>query len=219
LDPKIIAVIVGVIGALLGVYLKEYVQSQRQKRRSIAILRSNLYQFMEKIQNNEHLSKLLMAGYILDNRYIKSLKSGDDRKYKELLSQIEDIENYAKTEEMLSNNEIDEICKKVKSFSRREMEFIFDEIDRIREDIEHGTYILGNSDISTLDANMVHRVIQVKRSVSDIFMAIKIGLAGVYERDEVDREYVKLLVFGALKESILACRHVIPLLKACNERV
>ena len=27
-DPKIIAVIIGVIGAIIGVYLKEYLQSQ-----------------------------------------------------------------------------------------------------------------------------------------------------------------------------------------------
>jgi len=218
-EPKIIAVIIGVTGALLGVYLKEYVQSQIQKRRSISILRSNLFLFLEQVQNNESLGKLLIAGSILDDRYIKSLKSGDDSKYKALLSQIEGIEDHAKTEEILTNDEIDELCKKIRLFSKKEIEIILEEIDRIREDIEHGTYILGNSDINTLDTNMVHRVLQVKRSINDIFMAIKIGLAGIYERDEIDREYVKSLVLGAVKESVLACRHVLPLIKMCNEKV
>jgi hypothetical protein len=218
-DPKIIAVIIGVIGALLGVYLKEYVQLQIQKRRSITILRSNLFLFLEKVQSNEHLGKLLMAGTILDDRYIKSLRSGDDSKYKELLSQIDSIADVAKTDEILTDDDIDELCKKIKSFSRKEIEIVFDEIDRIREDVDHGTYILGNSDIKTLDANMVHRVLQVKRSINDIFSTVKIVLAGVYERDEIDREYVKSQAFGAVKEAILACRHVMPLLKMCNDKL
>ncbi len=219
MDPKIIAVIIGVIGALLGVYLKEYIQSQAQKRRSIVILRSNLYLFLEKVQRNEHLGKLLTAGSILDDRYIKSLKSGDDSKYKELLSQIEGLEEHSKSNEILTNDEVDKLCERIKAFSKKEMEFVFEEIDRIREDIEQGTYILGSSDINTLDSNMVHRVLQVKRSVNDIFMSIKIGLAGIYERDEVDRELVKSLVFGAIKDSVLACRHVMPLLKLCNDKL
>jgi len=218
-ESKIIAVIIGVAGALLGVYLKEYVQSQIQKRRSISILRSNLFLFLEQVQNNEPLNKLLMAGTILDDRYIKSLKSGNDSKYKELLSQIKNIEEHAKTDEILTNDAIDDLCKRIRSFSKKEIEIILEEIDRIREQIEHGTYILGNSDINTLDANMVHRVLQVKRSTNDILMAIKIGLAGIYERDEIDQEYVKLLALGALKESILACRHILPLIKMCNEKV
>ena len=218
MDPKIIAVIIGVIGALLGVYVKEYLQSQIKKRRSITILKSNLFLFLNKIQDNEQLGKLLLAGFVLDDRYIKSLKSGDDSKYKELLNQIESIEGHAKTEELLTDKAVDEMCEKIKSASRKEIDIIFEEIDRIREDVEHGTYILGSSEIDCLDSDMVHRVLQVKRSVNDIFIAIKIGIAGVYEREEVDRELVKSLVLGAVKESILACRHILPLMKICNER-
>lgn len=218
MDPKIIAVIIGVIGALLGVYTKEYLQSKIKKRRSIRILKSNLFLFLNKVQDNEQLGKLLMAGSILDDRYIKSLKSGDDSKYKELLNQIESIEGHAKTEELLTDQAVDEMCEKIKSASRKEIEITFEEIDRIREDIEHGTYILGSSEINCLDSDMVHRVLQVKRSVNDIFITIKIGIAGVYEREEVDRELVKSLALGAVKESILACRHILPLMKMCNER-
>lgn len=219
MDPKIIAVIIGVIGALLGVYLKEHVQLQIQKRRSITILKANLFLFLEKVQSNEHLGKLLMAGSILDDRYIKSLRSGDDSKYKELLSQIDSLAEHAKTDEILSINDIDEVCKKIKSFSRKEIEIVFVEIDRIREDVDHGTYILGNSDVNTLDANMVHRVLQVKRSINDIFATIKIVLAGIYERDEIDQQYVKSQIIGAVREAIMACRHVMPLLKMCNDKL
>ncbi len=70
MDPKIIAVLIGVIGALLGVYAKEYLQSQFKKRRSITILKANLLLFLHKVQDNEHLNKLLMVGSILDDRYI-----------------------------------------------------------------------------------------------------------------------------------------------------
>jgi len=86
MDPKIIAVLIGVIGALLGVYAKEYLQAQLKKRRAITILRVNLFLFLRKMQDDEHLNKLLMAGSILDDRYLKSLTSGDDSKYKELLT-------------------------------------------------------------------------------------------------------------------------------------
>ncbi len=218
MDPKIIAVVIGVIGALLGVYAKEYLHYQFKKRRSITILKANLFLFLHKVQDNEHLNKLLMAGSILDDRYIKSLKSGDDSKYKEILNQIEGIEEHAKTEELLTDEAVDEMCDKIKSASRREIDIVFEEIDRIREDVEHGTYILGSSEIDSLDSDMVQRVFQVKRSVNDILISIKVGVAGVYEREEVDRELVKSLVLGAIKESVLACRHILPLMKMCNER-
>jgi len=218
MDPKIIAVIIGVIGALLGVYAKEYLQTQFKKRRAITILKANLLLFLHKVQDSEHLNKLLMAGSILDDRYLKSLTSGDDSKYKELLTQINSIEEHAKTDELLTDDAVDEMCKKIKSASRREIDITFEEIDRLREDIEHGTYILGSSELDCLDSDMVHRVLQVKRSVNDILISIKVGIAGVYEREEVDRELVKLLVLGAVKESIMACRHILPLMKMCHER-
>lgn len=219
MDPKIIAVVIGVIGAILGVYAKEYWQAQFKKRRSITILRANLLLFLLKVQSNEALNKLFMAGSILDDRYIKSLKSGDDSKYKELLKKIESIEEHAKTEQLLTDSVVSEMCEKIKAASKKEIEMTFEEIDRIREDIEHGTYILGSSEIDCLDSDMVHRVFQVKRSVNDILMSIKIGIAGIYERDEVDPELVKSLVLSSIKESVLACRHILPLMKMCNDRL
>ncbi len=219
MDPKIIAVLVGVIGALLGVYAKEYLQSKFKKRRSITILKSNLLLFLHKVQDNELLNKLLMAGSILDDRYIKSLTSGDDSKYKELLNQIKSIEEHTKTDELLTDPDVDEMCAKIKSASRREIDITFKEIDRLREDIEHGTYILGSSELDYLDSDMVYRVLQVKRSVNDILISIKVGIAGVYEREEVDREIVKSLILSAIKESVMACRHIVPLMKMCNDRV
>ncbi|MEL4441765.1 hypothetical protein [Shewanella algae] len=219
MDPKIIAVIVGIIGAILGVYAKEHFQREFKKRRSITILRANLLLFINKVQENESLNKLLMAGSILDDRYIKSLTSGDDKAYKELLKKIEIIESHAQTEELLTNDEVNNVCKKVKSASKKEIDITFEEIDRIREDIEHGTYILGRSEIDSLDPEMVHRVLQVKRSVNDILISIKIGIAGIYEREEIDPELVKSLALGAVKESVMACRHILPLMKMCNERL
>lgn len=218
MDPKIIAVLIGVIGVLLGVYAKEYLQAQLKKRRAITILRVNLFLFLRKVQDDEHLNKLLMAGSILDDRYLKSLISGDDSKYKELLTQINSIEKHVKTDELLTDDTVDEMCEKVKSASRREIDIVFEEIDRLREDIEHGTYILGSSELDCLDSGIVYRVLQVKRAVNDILISIKVGIAGVYEREEVDRELVKSLVFGAVKEFIMACRHVLPLIKMCNDR-
>jgi len=120
-----------------------------------------------------------MAGSILDNRYTKSLRSGDDSHYKELLAQIESIEEHSKTNEILTDDDIDEIIKKVKSTSGKEIEIVLEEIDRFREDIEHGTYILGNSDINTLDSDMVLRVIQVKRAINDILITAKLVIAGI----------------------------------------
>lgn len=218
MDPKIIAVLIGVIGAFSGIYLKEYIQYKIQKEKAIIILGANLFLFMEKVQSNEHLSKFLMAASILDDRYIKSLKSGDDTKYKELLSAIESIVEHAETEDLLTNNHVHELCKTIKSFSKKEIEIIYEEIDRIREDIEHGTYILGRSDINILDKRMVYRVLQVKRSTSDIFIALKILLTGIYERENIDYKYVKLQILGIVKDATLACRHVMPLLKICNEK-
>lgn len=219
LDPKIIAVLIGIIGALLGVYLKEYVQAQNQKRRSITILKSNLLLFMDKVNENERLGKILMAGSILDDRHLKSLKSGDDTKYKEMLSQLESIQEHSKTDELLTNQEIDELCHRIKSCSEKEMEIIYEEIDRIREDIDHGNYILGNNDIKALDSHMVARVLQVKRSINDIFATVKLILAAIYERNEIDYEFLKSQGLSAVKESVFACRHVLPLLKMCNDKL
>jgi hypothetical protein len=215
-DPKIIAVIIGVIGAIIGVYLKEYLQSQSQKRKALSILGSNLFLFLEKVEANEHLGKLLMAGSILDSRYTKSLRSGDDSHYKELYAQIESIEEHSKTNEILTDDAINEVIKQVKSTSGKEIEIVLEEIDRLREDIDHGTYILGNSDIHILDANMVLRVLQVKRAINDILITAKLVIAGIYERETIEPEYVKSQVLGAVKTGVLACRHVLPLLKKCR---
>ncbi len=219
MDSEVIAVLIGVLGALFGVYLKEYLHAKAKKRRSIVILRSNVFLFLEKLRENEHFSKLLMAGSILDKRYITSLESGDDSKYKELLSQIESIEKHANSEEFLSDSDIDSFRKTVMSFSDKEMDVVFEEIDRFREEVENGSYILGNSDIDSLDASMVHRVFQFKRSVISIIVTVKILLTGIRERDEIDPAYVKSQVFTSVKEAILACRHVMPLMKMCNDEV
>lgn len=219
MDPKIIAVIIGVIGALLGVYLKEYINAKNERLKAIAILRSNLHLFLVKVQENEHLGKLLMAGSILDDRYIKSITSGDNSKYNELLEQIESIEKKADSEELLTDDAVKELCNNVKSVSKKEMEIVFNEIDRIREDIDHGTFILGRSSIDKLNIKMIHRVLQVKRSLNDIFLTIKLILAAVYEREEVDPVYIKSQALGTIKEAVFACRHVLPLLKMCNEEL
>jgi hypothetical protein len=217
-DPKIIAVVIGVVGALLGVYLKEHLDIKNQQKRALKVLRANLFLFFNKVQENEHLGKLLMAGSTLDNRYIESLKSGDDSHYKELLAQIENIGKSSDTEEWVTDEEIETLYKNVRTFSKKEMEIVYKEIDRIREDIEHGTYILGNSDLNLLDTNMLHRVLQVKRSINDIFLTIKMVLTGIHEREEIDNEYVKSQALAAVKESVLACKHVIPLIRMCTEK-
>jgi hypothetical protein len=219
MDPKIIAVIIGVIGAIIGVYFKEYLNSQAQKRKAVSILGSNLFLFIEKVEANENLGKLLMAGSILDSRYITSLKTGDDSQYKELLNKIESIEEHAQTDEFITDDAVNEMVKKIKSASKKEIEIVLDEIDRLREDVEHGTYILGNSDINALDADMVRRVLQVKRTINDILITIKLVIAGIYERENIESEHVKLQMFGAIKEAVYACRHVLPLLNKCSQMV
>ncbi|WP_193166251.1 hypothetical protein [Microbulbifer hainanensis] len=219
MDLKIVAVIIGVVGALLGVYLREYIQSRNEKRKAIAVLRSNLFLFIEKVQSNEHLSKLVIAGSILDDRYLESLVSGDDSSYKDFLRKIESIEEKANTEEILSDDEVLSFCKKVKSLSVREVDLILDEIDRLREDVDHGTFIIGRSNIDKLDVKMIHRVLQVKRKVLDVLITAKLGLAGVYERENIEPTYIKTLMLGALKESVIACRHILPLMKMCNEEL
>lgn len=213
-DPKIIAVVIGVVGALLGVYLKEHLDIKNKQKRAIKILRSNLFLFLNKVQENEHLGKLLMTGSALDTRYIESLKSGDDSHYKELLTQIDNID----VEELLTDKDVETLCKKIRLFSNKEMEVIYKEIDRIREDIEHGTYILGNSDLNLLDTNMVYRVLQAKRSINDIFLTIKLVITCIHEREEIDNEYVKYQTLDAVKEAVLACRHVLPLMRMCNDK-
>jgi hypothetical protein len=218
-DPKIIAVIIGVIGAIIGVYFKEYLQSQSQKRKALTILGSNLFLFLEKVESNETLEKFLRVGSILDSRYIKSLSSGDDSHYKELLAQIEDFEKHSKTNEILTDDAINELIKNVKSISDKEIEIILEEIDRLREDIDHGTYIIGNSDINLLNSDMVLRVLQVKRAIIDILIITKLVIAGIYEREVIEPEYVKSQILGAVKTGILACRHVLPLLKDCHSKL
>jgi uncharacterized membrane protein YeaQ/YmgE (transglycosylase-associated protein family)/uncharacterized protein YfkK (UPF0435 family) len=215
-DPKIIAVIVGIVGAIIGVYFKEYLQSEFKKQKAISILGSNLFLFLEKIEANEQLMKFLRAGSILDSRYTESLKTGDDTKYKELLDQIESIEEHSKTNDLITDDAINEMIKKIKSTSKKEIEIIYDEIDRLREDIEHGTYILGRSEINLLDAGMIQRVFRVKRSINDILITAKLVIAGVYEREEIEPEYVKFQVLNTIKVGTLACRHVLPILKKCH---
>lgn len=219
MDPKIIAVIIGVLGALLGVYLKEYIHSRNEKLKAITILRSNLFLFLDDVQNNEHLGKLMLAGFALDDRHKKSLTTGDDSKYKELVEQINKIEEHAKTEEILTDEDIKNLCEQIRGVSRKEIEIILSELDRRIEEIDHGTSILGRADIDKLDTKMIHRVLQIKRSLIDIFLNIKIVIAGVYEREDIDPVYVKSQVFSGVKDAITACRHVLPLMKMCNDEL
>ncbi len=216
MDPKLIAVIVGIIGALLGVYFREHLQAKASKRKAFSILRANILLFMDKVNENERLEKFVIAGFALDERKKKSLKTGDDKSYRELLTQVESIENHVESEEIISDESVRSMISEVKKLSQKEIDIVLDEIDKLREDIEHGTYILGNNDINVLDSDTIKRVLTVKRTINDILISLKLLLAGAHERDDIEMNYVKSQILSSVKSVVFACRHILPLLQECK---
>ena len=213
------AVVIGIFGALIGVYLREYIVSKNEKLKSVTILHSNLIIFLERVENNKILKKLMLVGFTLENQRSKFLQTGDDSKYKELIDKLDSFKVMSKTEELITNEEINKMVRKMKLFSTAEVDVILNEIDRNIEDIEHGMGILGRTDIKNLDSNMISRVLNTKRSIISILIAIKLLIVGVHSRDSIDAEHVKSEILSCIRSSIEACQHVIPLVKKCNNLI
>jgi len=217
LSLKLIAILIGVIGAILGVYLREYIQTRNERLKSIKILRSNLNSFIGVVRGNEFLQNMMLAGFALDKRKRESLFSGDESDYKKLLNHLNELNDISKTGDLIADEHLDEVYKFIGKLSSQEVAVVSKELDRQVEDIEHGTGILGREDTRNLDYRMISRVLSIKRTMIGILINIKLVIVSIHTRDEVDKEFVKSLILSSIRSAIEACGHVIPLADQCDD--
>jgi len=215
-DMKIVAITIGILGALLGVYYREYVRAQKEEVKSATILKSNLFIFLEMISEDDRLGKILLAGSALDSRYKKSILTGNDSSYKELKLKLDKIEEHSNTQELITDEMIQEMLVHVGKFSKEEIEVWLQEIDRRVEDIEHGTGLLGREDIKNLDHNVVHRVLKLKRNIIEIYINVKALLICMHSREDADIEMLKKQILLTIRKAIEVTRHIFPLMEYCN---
>jgi len=212
-DPKVLAVIIGVIGALLGVYLKEALRKAHARLFSASRLEAYLRYWLSLALENKVLFSIIAAGYTFSEKEKTALLSGNVEKIEKVRKDLADRLDKLLEELKKQPDIATDLIKKIKRFQKDEIEVIFWEIDRFLESFDNGTAFVTTEEAGQLSWFIQPHIVQVRSDLISIFVDIKYLITHIYSNDKPDQERVNEQVSACLNSGIKAAKHLMPLLE------
>ena len=213
-DFKIIAVIIGVVGALIGVYFRERITIAKARLSAAVTLESTLHYWLNLAMQNKHFRELLATGHVLGEKEKKTFLSGNIEKIDEFRNSFEKVLNEAKEtliEEQKDN--IETIIAEIQNLSDEEYSEVLTELNRYRDSLSDLSGSLSQEKLSVLDWHKLPKIIEIKTEIQSILGDFKFGIIHIHSNKEPSIEKVSVLIFSIITSILKASKNIIPLLE------
>jgi len=214
MDPKLLAVIVGVFGALLGVYFKECIGIARQKISVAVMLESTLIYWFDLFLQNKTFTDILIKGTVLQEKEKEILSSGNIEELYKYRESIKD--SFSKAEDEFLNEQkqaITELAQNFSNMSEQEYDEILKEISEFRKNIKDMNGFLNNERLSVLDCSKLPKIIALQINIDDFICEYKFSLIHLHTNENPDMEKICKSFFKAIIKMIDASKDLVPLIE------
>jgi hypothetical protein len=213
-DPQIIAVVIGILGALIGVYFRESISRAKLKLSTAVTLESILFYWFNQGMQNKPLTDLLITGQLLGKKEKEAIRSGDITKIEEFRKNIESNMKEAKEAFLEDQKEnIKTIITEIKKLSNEEYNEIISEITKYRESISDLNGFLGQDKLSVLDWHQLPSIVELKVEIQSIITDLKLGIIHIHTNEEPSSEKIGMLLFSMITSTLKASKNLIPLIE------
>lgn len=211
-------IIAGII-TIISVYFRENLKKKNEKQKAFKILYANLVIFFEEASRHPALRNMLIAGDEIHNFRLNISADSNPKKLEEFLERLNNVEKILQAKDAFSEVDAKKWQDDIRSRSNKEIELIYEEINRILENIEHGNQILANDLIGYLPPSSAIHVLQVKRAANAIYTIVKSLVAALHERENLEPDHVRKEVAKIISSLILASQQFVPLVNACKKEL
>lgn len=208
-----IAILVGIIGALAGVYFREALRNANAKLKAAVFLESNLRYWLKAGLESDEFQGFLVAGYSLSEERRKAIQSGNLDELSKFNKEFEDKLSSLKKDPVWLKKGLQEALKKMTSYKKEELNEIIKEIDRRINSLENGDGLVRTSDLAYLDWFKVPDILAIKSQLIDILVSLKLFVTHVSVRENVDEDLVINMIMSCVENGLKASMYLVPLLK------
>lgn len=213
-DTKIIAILIGIIGALIGVYFREAIRNAKLRLQTAVRLDVNIRHLLSTGLENKSYGDLFITGFAISNKEREALRIGDYEKVIQLRNDInEKIPELVKKNLEEKPEIFDEIIQKVMSFSQQEIEEIIKEIDRKIEMLFNDNGFISDKEASKLDYYILPKIYEMRNSIYELYVIIKLLLSHVSTNPNFDKERFIQSVTQCVVHGIKVTKNIHPILK------
>ena len=213
-DAKFIAIIIGIIGALIGVYFRETIRKAQSRLLAAITLESTLFYWFNLGMKDKNAREFLITGYAYGKKETEAVQTKDINKIDEFRQKLEEGFTKAKknfTKEQEAN--IDEMLKKIKNLSREEYNEILRDIEDYRISIKDGTGFLDQEKIIVLDWYMLPKILETKSEIQSILLELRLVLIHTYTNENPDKEKIVSSMFSMMGSALNITKNLMPLIQ------
>ncbi len=165
-DPKILTVIIGIIGALLGVYFREMLREAIQRKKIAAQLEAYLDDWRTDILENEDLAIIMGAASAWNSKEVKALQKSNNTffeardEYKVKLKELKNVMQEKKSGEG--------IYREIRSLSIFEIDQRLSGLREAREGLLKNITMISDDDAALLSWIAVKRIVIIRNNALHI---------------------------------------------------
>jgi hypothetical protein len=210
-----ISIIIGVIGALLGVYFRESLRAAHQQKLVALRLNAYLQNLIEEILDSE-FEKLFFTGVAWDKDITEAASKGIeafqevDEKYKKMLEEVKIKINEGVPE---INKTVEKNYKSFREMDEEIFQFYIQQLEKAQNYLIRGVNFISDEDATKLSWIAAHRVIEIKSHAMELITKSVLYMKMLRKMDALDIKALHEVIFDITKHSIMLSRHVTPLFK------
>lgn len=212
-SAKFLAVIIGIIGALAGVYLREALRKANERLKAATYIESNLRHWLKVGLENEHLKEFLLTGYIWSEKKRETIKTGNIQEVLKLSEEFKTILSSIRDHSEELKEKLQDSIRGMKPFKKEEFSEIIKELDRRINSLEEGDGLIRSSDLACLDWFMLPVILEVRSELISILVSLKLVLTHLSVRETVDEKFLLNQVLSCVDSGLKVSVHIVPLLK------
>ncbi len=213
-DAKLIAVVIGIIGALIGVYFRATIKKAHARLSAAITLESTLFYWFNLGMENKNIREFLITGYLYGKKEKEVIQTKDINKIDEFKQKLEKVITEAEGDFIKKQEaNIDKILKEVKKLSKEEYNEILKEIEDYRSSIKDGAGFLSQENISVLEWHMLPKILETKSEIQSILLEFKLALIHTYTNENLDKEKIFSMIFSMIRSALKVTKNLIPLIQ------
>ncbi len=216
---SIIAVLVGAIGAIVGVYFRESVRRANQQKLIAIKLSAYLLDWNRSLDENPLLS-LFMWGIEWHKEEIESYKQKGLVGVNEVMTKHKRLLADIKNEIAKGNPELirhlEKSHKDTRAMNNEQFSFSIENLDLTRKNLYNNYCFITDDEASNMSSNCANHVVQIKSAMSSCIYYTKSFTLTLRYSEKLDIIQLSGDVYKLMKSIIDLARHYVPLLNEAN---
>ena len=212
---SILAVAIGVVGALLGVYFREAVRRAYRQKEVAAKLDAQLSTIRATLIENEQTLSLLVMGEIWSKERITALVERGKAGYIEVENKYKKKLKEARAEFLKGDKDIDrqlnELHRRYREMPERVFAYHLQQFELCRDLLLNERGLITDDEAALLSWHAVHRVVRLRTYLTKLVHLNLLVAIQLREMSEFQPWLLREAVFDAAEESLRVAIEVTPL--------